>query len=163
MQLKVFRKFDHLIWVDYIDEVTQKSVHHLQLIFISIAFRICYLIGWNHDAICKLQSSYKVHLNTLWGLIRSSTCINRGLTLVRLINEAIQHALPITLVQSHRGSDLLSTDVLRAFSALSHHWEMSSVGALPWNNLWTASCKQHTANVSTINNKPIKPKTQMIL
>ena len=29
------------------------------------AFKIRYLIGRNHDAIYKLQSSYKVHLNAI--------------------------------------------------------------------------------------------------
>lgn len=61
--------------------------------------------------------------------------------------------------------NLLSTDVFRAFSALSHHWEnRSSGGALPWKSLWTASYRGTTVNINqpqilfcfTINiNQPI--------
>ena len=51
------------------------------------AFKIRYLTCRNHDAICKLQCSYKVHLNTINnGELSDPLCdsINRGLTLGRL-------------------------------------------------------------------------------
>ena len=54
----------------------QKDFHHLQKYH--TAFKIRYLIGRKNDAICKLLSSCKVHLNTI---IRSS---NRDLTSVIL-------------------------------------------------------------------------------
>lgn len=48
----------------------------------------------------------------------------------------------------------LSTDVLRAFSALSHHWEnVSSGGALPWKSLWTASYSGTTKQKTSISLK----------
>ena len=40
-------------------------------------FEIRYLIGWDHEAIYKLQSSYKVHLNTISnGELSDSLCDN---------------------------------------------------------------------------------------
>ena len=47
-------------------EVTRnRKFHHLQ----NYALKLRYLIGLNHDAISKIQSLYKIHLNTI---IRSS-------------------------------------------------------------------------------------------
>ena len=84
MRLKVFWKhlpFDLLISVDYTPEVIRKHNNK------TTGFKMCYLIWRNHDAICKLQSSYKVHKNTISNGELSdplSDRVNRGLTLVRL-------------------------------------------------------------------------------
>ena len=51
--------FDLSIWVDYMSEVTRKPLNILHCV------KLCYPIGRNHDAICYLQSLYKVHLNTI--------------------------------------------------------------------------------------------------
>ena len=63
-------------------EVTQKrKFHHFQKY--CIAFKLRYLIGHNHDAICK----HKVHINKISnGELSDSLChsVNRGLNLVRL-------------------------------------------------------------------------------
>ena len=67
-------------------EVTQKRKFHHPQKYCN-AFKLRYLIGQNHDAISKLQSLYKVHLNTISnGELTDPLCdsVNRGLTLVRL-------------------------------------------------------------------------------
>ena len=62
--LKVFLKLDLLIWVDYMLEVSWKrNFHRLQKY--CTAFKLSYLISQNHDTICKLQSSYKVHMKRI--------------------------------------------------------------------------------------------------
>ena len=62
-------------------EVTQKcNFHHLQK-------SALLLIGRNHDAICKQQSSYKVYLNTISDReLSDPLCdsVNKGQTLDRL-------------------------------------------------------------------------------
>ena len=67
-------------------EVTRKrKFYHLQKY--CNAFKLRYLSGQNHDAISKLQSLYKVHLNTISNEeLSNPLCdsVNRGLTLVRL-------------------------------------------------------------------------------
>ena len=68
------------------DVTRKRKFHHLQKY--CIAFKLRYLIGQNHDAISKLQGLYKVHLNTISNGNLSDPlcdCVNRGLTLVRLI------------------------------------------------------------------------------
>ena len=54
----------------------------------STQFKLRYLIGENHDAICKLQSSYKVYVNTISnGELSDFLCdsVNRGLNWYRKI------------------------------------------------------------------------------
>ena len=65
-------------------EVTRKRRN--KTIFVIFTNRA--LIGRNHDAICKLQSSYKVHLNTISNRkLSDPLCdsVNKGLTIVRLL------------------------------------------------------------------------------
>ena len=63
-------------------EVTRKrKFHHLQKY--CKAFELRYLIGQNNEAIPKLQSLYKVHLNTISnGELSDPLCdiVNRDLT-----------------------------------------------------------------------------------
>ena len=65
----------------YATESRLKDFHHLQKY--CTAFKICYLIGQNHETICK----YQVHWNTIsyWEL-SDPLCdsVNRDLTQVRL-------------------------------------------------------------------------------
>ena len=73
---------------NYIDQsiVILNDFRHLQKYCTS--FKICHLIGRNHDAICK----YKVHLNTVSnGEFSDPLCdsVNRGLTLVRFLCDEI--------------------------------------------------------------------------
>ena len=79
--------FDFLTWVDYMSEVTrQHNFHCLQKY--CTAFKLRYLMGRNDEAICKLQRSNLVHLNTLSnGELSDPVCdsVNRSLTLVWLI------------------------------------------------------------------------------
>ena len=76
-------------------EVTRnRKFHHLQ----NYTLKLRYLIGLNHDAISKIQSLYKIHLNTISnGELSDPLChsvnkmsdplchsVNRGMTLVIL-------------------------------------------------------------------------------
>ena len=77
--------FDLLIWVDYMSEVARKLNN--KTTFIIKITELHYLIGRNIDTICKLQSSYKVQLNTISNVeLSDPLCesVNRGLTLVNL-------------------------------------------------------------------------------
>ena len=59
-------------------EVTRKRINK-QLSSsskIQHVFKIRYLIGRNHDAIRKLQSSYKIHLNISNGKLSDPLCDN---------------------------------------------------------------------------------------
>ena len=77
--------FDLLIWVDYMSEVARKLNN--KTTFIIKITELHYLIGRNIDTICKLQSSYKVQLNTISNVeLSDPICdsVNRVLTLVSL-------------------------------------------------------------------------------
>ena len=74
-------------------KVTQKCKFHRLQKYCN-AFKLRYLIGPNHDAISKLQSLYKVHLNTISnGEFSDPLCssVHRGLTLVRLHGRLTQN------------------------------------------------------------------------
>ena len=78
----------HLLIVfsaNYIDQCPRRNEN---VTFLSTQFKLRYLIGQNHDAICKLQSSYKVYVNTISnGEFSDPVCysVNRDLTLIRFL------------------------------------------------------------------------------
>ena len=129
-----FESFDLLIWVDYMPKVIRKrNFHHLQKQ--CTAFSISYLIGRNHDAICKLQSSYKVHLNTISnGELSDPLCnsVNRGLTLFRLAI-CIPHLF-------HDSLELLLLWVMWPISLLFHFATFAgfsrTINVWPYNMTW---------------------------
>ena len=56
----IFWLFD--IWIDYVPEMTWKSINNSSFSNYCTAFEIRYLLCQRHDAICK----YKVHINFGW-------------------------------------------------------------------------------------------------